>query len=40
MNKFNQKSVKPSKKQGSKKNFKHVKNLSRGELNHLKYTTK
>lgn len=34
------KSVKISKHQASKKNFKHVKTLSKGELNHQKFITK
>lgn len=34
---FNKKVVKPSKHRASKKNFRHQKNLSKGELNHLKF---
>lgn len=33
-------SAKISKHQASKKNFKHVKNLSHGEKNHLNYINK
>lgn len=34
---FFKKSVRVSKHQASKKGYKHVKKLSKGELNHLKF---